>query len=389
MRLAERMSRVVESGTQKMKRLSEQLKAQGREVISFSVGEPDFDTPRHIRDAAIESINAGFTHYVNAPGIPELRKAVAERAKKENGIPCDEKNVLVTPTKQAIFESIFATVGPGDEVIIPDPCWVSYDPMINLAGGVPVPVVTPEEADFRLLPEDVAEAITPKTKVIMLNSPSNPCGAVSTKEDLRGIADLAKDHDLVVLSDEVYEKIVYDAPHYSIAAFDGMFDRTITVSGFSKTYAMTGWRLGWLIAPKPIFDAVNLIQQHSITHPTSFVQKAGAAALISDQACVKEMVEEFRLRRSLVMEAMKGISQLSCNTPKGAFYVFPRYDVAKKMGSEEMAMYLLEHAAVAVTGGGSFGKAGEGHLRISYATSRPKLQKGMAAIKDALDKLGG
>ena len=262
--IAERVKRVQESGTMRMKELAGQKKAEGKKIISFTVGEPDFDTPKHIVEAAKKALDEGKTRYLDAPGLPALREAIAKRAKENNGIPCETSNVLVTPTKQAIFETILATVNEGEEVIMPDPAWVTYEPCVQLAGGKAIPVTTKEESEWRVLPDDVAELITPKTKMILLNSPSNPCGAVETHADIKGIADLAKDHNLVVLSDEVYEKIIFDGlKHYSIAAEPGMMDRTVTISGFSKTFAMTGWRLGWLIAPKPIFKGINKVQQHS------------------------------------------------------------------------------------------------------------------------------
>jgi len=384
--IAERVSRVKESGTMKMKELAGQKKAEGKKIISFTVGEPDFDTPKHIVEAAKKALDEGKTRYLDGPGLPELREAVARMAKEDNGIPCDKSNVMVAPTKHAIFEAVMATVDPGQEVIMPDPSWVTYEPCVQLAGGKAVPVVTKQETQWRVLPEDVAKLITPKTKMILLNSPSNPCGSVSTAEDVKGISDLAKDHDLVVLTDEVYEKIVFDGvKHHSVAAEPDMFDRTITISGFSKTYAMTGWRLGWIIAPKPLFKAMSKIQQHTITHATTFAQYGGLAALTGSQDCVRDMVNEFKARRDLIMKLMADIPQLSCDTPKGAFYVFPRCDV--KMGSSELPLYLMDKAEIAVTGGGSFGAAGDGHLRISYATNRQNIQEGMTRMKKALEGL--
>jgi aspartate aminotransferase len=381
--LSERVKRIQESGTMKMKELAGQKKAEGKKIISFTVGEPDFDTPKHIVEAAKKALDEGKTRYLDAPGLPELRQAIAERAKKENGIPCDSSNVLITPTKQAIFETIIATINEGDEVIMPDPSWVTYEPCVQLAGGKAVPCLTKEEDQWRMVPGDVAELITPKTKMILFNSPSNPCGAVETHEDIRGLADLAKDHNLLVLSDEVYEKIIFDGlKHHSIGAEPGMLDRTITISGFSKTYAMTGWRMGWLIAPKPIFKGINKVQQHSITHAVSFAQYGALAAMTGTQEPVKMMVKEFEERRNLIMKLMKEIPKLHCDVPKGAFYVFPRYD--GKMNSEEMALYLMDKAEVALTGGSSFGKAGERHLRISYATNKKNIQDGMERLKKAL-----
>jgi aspartate aminotransferase len=381
--ISERVKRIQESGTMKMKELAGQKKKEGKKIISFTVGEPDFDTPKHIVEAAKKALDEGKTRYLDAPGLPELREAIAQKAKAENGIPCDSSNVLITPTKQAIFETILATINEGDEVLMPNPSWVTYEPCVQLAAGKAVPVTTTDENQFRFIPEDVAELITPKTKMILFNSPSNPCGAVETHEDIKGLADLAKDHNLLVLSDEVYEKIIFDGmKHYSIAAEPNMMDRTITISGFSKTYAMTGWRMGWLIAPKPIFKGVNKIQQHSITHAVSFAQYGGLAAITGPQEPVKIMVKEFEERRDLIMKMMKEIPSFSCDTPKGAFYVFPRYE--GKMNSEEMALYLMDHAEVALTGGSSFGSAGEKHLRISYATNKKNIQDGMERIKKVL-----
>ncbi len=367
----------------KMKELAGQKKAEGKKIISFTVGEPDFDTPRNIVEAAKKALDEGKTRYLNAPGLPELREAIARASKASNGIPCDSSNVMVAPTKHAIFETIMATVNEGEEVIMPDPAWVSYEPATALAGGRAVPVVTKEENEWRVLPEDVAELITPKTKMILLNSPSNPCGSIATKEDVKGIADLAKDHDLVVLSDEVYEKIVFDGhKHYSIAAEPGMFDRTVTISGFSKTYAMTGWRMGWLVAPKPLFKAISKVQQHTITHATTFAQYGGLAALVESQEPVTAMVKEFKERRDLVMKLIGEIPKLHCDVPKGAFYVFPRYEGSMK--SEEMALHLMDKAEIAVTGGSAFGAAGEQHLRISYATSKENIAEGFERMKRAM-----
>jgi aspartate aminotransferase len=384
--ISERVKRVQESGTMKMKELAGQKKAEGKKIISFTVGEPDFDTPKHIVEAAKKALDDGKTRYLDAPGLPELREAVANMEKNENNVPCDKSNVLITPTKQAIFETILATINEGEEVIMPNPAWVTYEPCVQLAGGKAVPVIATDEQEFRVLPEKVAELITDKTKMILLNSPSNPCGAVSTHDDIKGLADLAKDHNLLVLSDEVYEKIIFDGmKHHSIAAEPGMFDRTITISGFSKTYAMTGWRLGWLVAPKPIFKGINKIQQHSITHAVSFAQYGGLAALTGPKEPVKMMVKEFEERRDLIMKLMKEIPSLHCDKPKGAFYVFPRFD--QKMPSEELALLLMDKAEVALTGGSSFGSAGEQHLRISYATNKKNIQEGMERLKRTLEKI--
>jgi len=384
--IADRINRVQESGTMKMKELASKLKEEGKKVISFTVGEPDFGTPKHIVDAAIEALNAGMTKYINAPGLPELREAIAEKSRTENDIPCDKSNVLVTPTKHAIFQSLFATVNPGDEVLLPDPSWVTYFACISFAEGKAAPVPLLEENDFRMTPETVAEKITPKSKVIMMNSPSNPCGSVATEEDVKGIADLAIDHDLVVLTDEVYERIVFDgAKHISIASLPGMAERTITVNGFSKTYAMTGWRLGWLIADKPLFKAINKIQQHTITHAPTFIQKAGVVALKGPTTDLDMMVSEFRKRRDIVDRFIKETPGASAPRPRGAFYAFMKFDA--DMSDQDMAMHILNESSVLTTPGSAFGDMGRGHLRISFATSTEEVEKGMAGIKSALEKL--
>jgi len=384
--IADRMKKVQESGTMKMKELASQMKEEGKKVISFTVGEPDFDTPRHIVDAAIDALNAGMTRYINASGLPELREAIAEKSRDENGIPCDSANVLVAPTKHAIFESIFATVNAGDEVLLPDPAWVTYEPCIVMADGKPVPVPLLQENEYRMTPESVAERITPKSKVIMMNSPSNPCGSIYTDEDIKGIADLAKDHNLIVVTDEVYEKIIFDGgKHLSIASLPDMFERTITVNGFSKTYAMTGWRLGWLVADKPIMKGIIKVQQHTITHAPTFIQKAGVAGLKGPTEATERMVSAFQKRRDIVYKFIEETKGASAPKPKGAFYAFMKFDAP--MSDMDMAMYLMNEAEVVTTPGDAFGEMGKSHLRISFATSTEDVEKGMAGIQAALEKL--
>ncbi len=383
--LSRRLNNVPESGTVKIANIVSRLKQEGADVVSFSMGEPDFPTPENINEACISSIRDHFTHYTPSAGIPELRKAVAERTRKDHGIPCTEANVIITPTKQAIFLSMLALIDEGDEVILPDPTWGTYEACVRLAGGAPRYVHLEAECEYRMTPEKVAESIGPRTKMILLNSPANPTGSVLTFDDIKGIADLAKDHDLQVLSDEVYWKVIFGEKHHSIAALDGMFERTITVNGLSKTYAMTGWRLGWAIAPLECIKGLNTLQTHSLTCVTSFVQKAGVEALRGPQDSVGMMVDEFRARKDLIMSLIRDIPTLHCPEPKGAFYLFPSYD--HKMSSEDMAAYLLDKAHVAVTPGAAFGPSGEGHFRISYACSREDIKKGMTRIKEALAKL--
>ena len=382
---AGRMQKVAESGTVKMGNMERELKAKGVQVISFALGEPDFDTPQHIKDAAIGSLRAGFTHYTASKGILELRQAIAEKSKRDNGINCTPDEVLVTPTKLGIYETITAFVEDGDEVIVPDPGWVSYVPMVNLAGGKAVSVRLKEEQDFRMTPELVHEAITPRTTMILLNSPSNPTGTVMTDKDFKGIAELARDHNLLVLADEIYEKLVYEGKHISIAAMDGMYERTITLNGFSKSYAMTGWRIGWLVAHKDLLKPIDKVQQHSLTCCTSFAQKGALAALSGPQQCVTDMFNEFRKRRDYMVQRVNSTGLFECRKPSGAFYVFPRYHA--KMPSLQLAERLLDQAHVGMTPGSAFGDGGEGFLRISYANSMENLEKGMDAVEEAMRKL--
>lgn len=383
--VAKRVSNVPESGTVRIANLVARLRQEGREILSFSMGEPDFTTPDNIVEAAKDALDNGITHYTPSAGIPELRELIARKSLEQNGIPCNAGNVLVTPSKHAIFMTVLATVDEGDEVILPDPAWGTYDACVRLAGGIPRYAVLKEEDDFRMTPEVVAELITPKTSLIVINSPSNPTGAVLKKEDVQGIAELAMDHDITVLSDEVYEHIIYEGEHHSIASIDGMFERTVTVNGFSKTYAMTGWRLGWLVAPPHLFKAISKLQSHSVTCAVSFAQVGGVEALSGPQDAVAEMVREFRERRDMVMDLLEEIPSLNCTVPKGAFYIFPSYDF--EMNSEELCTYLLENANVGVTPGTAFGPNSDGHFRISYAASRETLEKGLNNIKEALARL--
>jgi aspartate aminotransferase len=376
------MGNVPESGTMKIANIVSKLKAEGTDIISFSVGEPDFPTPDNVTNAAIKALKDHFTHYTPSAGIPELRRAVAEKTRRENGIPCEEKHVIITPAKQAIFMACLAMLDEGDEVIMPDPAWGTFEATVRIAGARASFVTLRDEDGYRMSPEKVAEAINPKTKMILINSPSNPLGSIMERKDMEGIADLAKDHNLCVMADETYEKIIFEGKHHSIASFPDMFERTITVAGLSKTYAMTGWRVGWVIAPTPICREINKLQTQSITCAASFAQVAGVEALNGPQDSVRQMVKEFKARRDIIYELIAEIPTLSCQRPRGAFYIFPSYK--HKMNSEDLAAYLLEEAHVAVTPGSAFGPAGEGHIRISYAASREDIIEGMAKIKQAL-----
>lgn len=382
---AARLDRVKESGTVKITDAVGKLRKEGREIISFSVGEPDFDTPRPAIEAAKHALDTGKTHYVSAWGIPELREAIAKKSRDENGIPVEAANVMVTPAKQAIFYAILGLIEKGDEVLLPDPAWVSYEPLIELAGGKVVRVPATLETEFRMTPEAIAERVTSKTKMLITNSPSNPTGGVATAEDVQGWADLARDHDFWLMSDELYEKVLYEGAHKSPAALPGMMERTITINGFSKAYAMTGWRMGWMLGEPGVMKQLIKLQQHSLTHPAAYSQYGALEALRMDQKPVRDMVEEFRARRDIVIKGLGEIPGWTVNEPKGAFYVFPKFD--HKVTSMEMAERLLHDGGVATTPGIEFGPLGESHLRISYATSRENLKRGLEKIADVSRKL--
>ena len=381
--VSKRLQDVPQSGTVKIANMVSQLRSEGVDIVSFSMGEPDFTTPANIIDACVDSLHAGFTHYTPSTGIPELKKAIADRARVDNKIPCLPSNVLVTPTKQAIFMIALAYLDPGDEVLLPDPAWVSYEAVIRLAGAVPVYVPTYFEDCFVIKPEKIAAAITPKTKMLVLNTPSNPTGCVQPEETLRAIAEICNERNIMVLSDEIYEHIIYSGKHVSIASLPGMFEKTFVVSGLSKTYAMTGWRLGWVIASdiKPI----NNLQTHSITCCTSFVQAAAVEAIKGPQDSKVAMVKEFKKRRDLALDIISDIDGLECNCPEGAFYLFPKYD--KKINSVDLATHFLKDGHVAVTPGRAFGPAGEGFFRLSYATSEDNITEGLDRIKKSLYRL--
>ena len=377
---AKRLQNITESATLRISNLANELKSQGKDIISFSLGEPDFNTPGHIIDAAKASLDRGDTHYTPSPGIPELRKAIAEKLKKENNIEAKAGNIIVTPgAKQAIFEVMLSVLQEGDEAILFDPAWVSYDPCVKLAGAKTVWAPTTRDDGF--IPAGLSDYITKKTKLIVINSPCNPTGGVYGRETLKEIADLAVDNDILVLSDEIYEKIIYDREHVSIGSLDGMQDLTITVNGFSKAYAMTGWRLGYVCAPKEIYEQMLKLHSHSVSQATSFVQYAGIAALQGDQTCVADMVKEFRARRDLLVVGLNRLG-IKCACPDGAFYAFA--DVSEYGSGEKVAELLLNKAFVATTPGAAFGEAGNDFIRISYATSQERIREALRRMEAVL-----
>jgi len=379
---AARMRRIRPSATAAMGALVAEKRKAGADVVSFTIGEPDFDTPQHVKDAAIQALRDGKTKYTPNAGIPELRQAIATSERAHAGIPAEAGNVLVTPAKHGIFLAIMATCGEGDEILIPDPSWVSYAPMAQWAHATAVGVPLREETQFRMVPEEVAERITPRTRVLLLNSPSNPTGGVDTPEDVRALVELAEDHDLWIVSDEIYQHLQFEGRHQSPAALPGAFDRTITVNGLSKSFAMTGWRMGWAVAPKPALAELEKLQGQSISHITSFAQYGALAAVSGPQDFVADMKREFLARRDVMVAGLRALPGVTCPTPKGAFYCFPRFDPAVWGGLDDaqLALRLLADADVGTTPGSAFGDAGKGHLRFSYATSRDRIQEGLRRV---------
>ena len=358
---------------------------QMKDVVRLEIGEPDFDTPIHIKEAAKKALDEGFTHYTPFTGIEELRMAIAEKVKAENGIEADpRKEIAVTPGAcSALYCAVLSTINPGESVLIPDPGWPHYEPCVRMAGGIPQHYPLLEENDFRLDVDDLSKRIDGTTKAIIVNSPNNPTGSALTRKDLEGIAQIAQENDLIVISDEVYEKIIYDTEHISIASLPNMRERTITINAFSKTYAMTGWRIGYAIAKEEIISQMAKLILYTSTCANSIGQKAAIAALKGPQSCVYEMVEKYRRRRDFVVKRLNEIPSVSCKMPKGAFYVFPnikRYGLS----SFDFVLLLLEKARVSMVPGSSFGEYGEGYVRISYATSLENLQEAMDRLEKAL-----
>ncbi|MGD9714105.1 MAG: pyridoxal phosphate-dependent aminotransferase [Thermomicrobiales bacterium] len=381
--IAHRVKHLAPSPTLAVSDRARQLKAQGIDVIDLGGGDPDFITPQHIRDAAIAAMNAGDTHYVASEGVPALRKAIAKKLQEDNGIDVDPMGgVIVTPGgKQALFEAALAFVEPGVDVLIPEPAWVSYGPMVELAGGTPVPVATSPDDNWRITAEALSAAVTPRSRILLINSPNNPTGHVFDEDELATIADFAREHDLLIFSDEMYEKILYDGnTHTSIATLPGMAERTLIFNGLSKAYAMTGWRLGYVAGPREYLREVAKVHSHSVTCATSFVQHAGVVALTGPQEFIGEMVTAWDRRRQNLAAGLNAINGIHCPLVEGAFYAF--VDIrGTGMSSSTASDNFLQEAHVAVTPGVAFGESGEGHVRLSFATSD-------ALLEGAVERLG-
>ena len=382
MEISERASQLSPSLTLSIDSKAKAMKAEGIDVCGFGAGEPDFDTPEHIKRAAIDALESGFTKYTPSAGIPELRQAIAEKLASDNNLNYRAAQVIVSNgAKHACYNAILATCQPGDEVIIPAPYWVSYPEMVRLVGAEPVIVSTSERNSWKMRAEDFENAMTPRTKMLIMNSPCNPTGSVYTREELQAIVDVAAEEDIYILSDEIYEKLVYDdAKHVSLASLsEAAHDLTITINGFSKTFAMTGWRLGYLAAPEAVAKAVDSIQSHTASNPSSFSQYGALAALKGDQQPIIDMREEFDMRRNYMFDRVSKISNVTAVKPEGAFYVLVNISQLG-LTSQNFADRLLSKANVAVVPGAAFGD--DRTVRLSYATSIDVIKKGLDRFQD-------
>lgn len=387
MKISSLVERMKESATAKTFQTAKELEKRGIEVVDLGAGEPDFDTPEPIRKAACDAMNSGHTHYTPTRGLPELREAIAQKLKTENHIEATSDNVIVTPgLKQAIFETILVLVDEGDEVLIPTPAWVSYAEMVRLARGIPKEVRT-DNANFMLTPEALEGNIGNKTRLMILNSPNNPTGVVYSESNIRELADIVMDHGIYVISDEIYEKILFEKEHFSIGSISGMENLSITANGFSKSYAMTGWRLGYAAGPREIISAMNKVQQHTVTCAPSFVQKAGVVALSNKSVWEnygREMVKEFKERRNFLLERFQHM-RLPVRAASGAFYLFP--DISRtNMNSMSFSESLMNSAGVIVVPGRAFGGY-DRNVRVSYATSLENLKEASRRMEETLENL--
>lgn len=385
--LAKRMANLGTETAFEVLAKAKRLEAEGKKVVHLEIGEPDFDTPRNIIDAAIDALNNGYTHYTPAAGMPVIRQTIANYVQKHKGVEARAEEVVVVPGgKPIMFYVILALIDPGDEVLYPNPGFPIYESVIKFAGGRAVPLPLLEKNEFRLDIDDLSSKISDKTKLIIINSPQNPTGGVLTPQDIEQIADLVRGRNIVVLSDEIYDRVVYEGEVLSIAKLPGMKERTVILDGFSKTYAMTGWRLGYGVMPVALAERVTQLMINSNSCTAAFTQMAGVEALSGPQDAVEAMVAEFRRRRDIIVDGLNRIPGISCLSPKGAFYVFPNISEIG-MPSKQFANYLLENAGVAALGGTAFGEFGEGHLRLSYANSVENIHIALERIEGAVRQL--
>ncbi len=385
---AARMEALPFSEIRVMMEKATQMQKNGEDVIHMEIGRPDFDTPEIIKQAANTALANGNVFYTSNYGTPELRQAIADKLKRDNGVDYKAEEILVTiGVGEGTYAAVAAFTEPGDEILVPDPVWLNYIHVPHFFGAVPVSYALKEENDYQIDLDQIESLITPKTKMLVINSPGNPTGVVQSRETLERLADIAKKHNLIVVSDEIYEKLVYgDAKHISIASLPGMKERTITLNGFSKCYSMTGWRLGYVAAPVEFIKAMVRVHQYINTCAPSFVQEAGITALEKAEPDVQEMVKEYQRRRDYAVSAINAIDGLSCKTPGGAFYIFVNIKSLNKT-SAEVADYLLEHAKVAAVPGSAFGPQGEGYIRLSYACSYERIVEAMERIQKAIAEL--
>jgi aspartate aminotransferase len=391
-RISERARNAAPSPTLAITAKCKALQAQGVDIVGFGAGEPDFDTPDHIKAAAIEALNSGQTKYTASSGTPQLKDAIIEKLERENGLSYKPNQIIVSAgAKHSLYNLFQAILDPGDEVIVPVPYWVSYPEQVKLAGGVPVFVDAPEANGFRVTADTIAEKITPRTKAIVLNSPSNPSGAVVAEAELRKIAELAVEKNVLVVSDEIYEHLTYGLDHVSIASFGPEIQKlTLVVNGFSKAYSMTGWRLGWLAGDAEIVAAMGRIQDQSTSNPTSFAQAGAVAALRGPQECVEQMRQAFEERRNYIVDRLNAIQGVTCVKPEGAFYVLPNISgltSSQFPDGDALTEHLLNEARIAVVPGSGFGVPQ--NIRLSYATSRAAIEKGLDRFEEAAGKLVG
>ncbi len=389
MQYTERVSRLESEGAFVVLAKAKQMEAQGKSVIHLQIGEPDFDTPKNIADAAVKAIYDGQTHYAPSGGIPRAREVVAAYMSKTRNIKLDWENIIIMPgCKPLIFCAMIALINGGDEIIVPNPGYPTYRSVTKFLGGKPVPIKLREENDFRFRLDEFEKLITPRTKMVILNSPENPTGGILTWEDLEGIYALAKKHDLWILSDEIYSRIIYDVEFKSIASLPGAMERTIAIDGLSKTYAMTGWRLGFAAMPRKLAEYMFTLAINNFSSTATFTQYALIEALTGPQDAITDMVAQFRRRRDVIVKGLNSIEGISCLKPEGAFYVFPNI-TGTGLKSKDFADIMLEKAGVACLSGTAFGEYGEGYVRFSYANSVENIQEGISRIKKTLAEIPG